>query len=160
VANRLGRDPVLITAFLSTDPGASLTRLRCSRAEIDRAERIGRFRGTEPDGDDAVAVRRWLAEVGPAADDVLTTWTAAGGDPRLATAVAGVRSSGAPCSLAQLAIDGNTLREMGLREGPLLGKTLRRLLDEVLEDPGRNTTDYLTARARELASGPGSDGNT
>jgi tRNA nucleotidyltransferase (CCA-adding enzyme) len=149
--DRLPRDPVLITAFLSSEPATTLERLKCSRAEVDRGARIGRLRGSEPSGEDPVALRRWLAQVGPVVDDLLAVRAAEGGDPSLAAAVDAVRTSGAALDLGDLAIDGNTLREMGLAEGPLLGRILRTLLDDVLEDPRRNVSDYLLARARELA---------
>jgi hypothetical protein len=35
--------------------------------------------------------------------------------------------------------------------GKALGEILRRLLDEVLDEPWRNTRDRLLARAKELA---------
>jgi tRNA nucleotidyltransferase (CCA-adding enzyme) len=66
--------------------------------------------------------------------------------------VANVRTSGAPLELGQLAIDGNTLRDMGLAEGPLLGSILRQLLEDVLVDPSLNETEHLIARARQLAA--------
>jgi hypothetical protein len=33
-----------------------------------------------------------------------------------------------------------------VRPGPDVGETLRRLLDEVLEDPTRNSREYLISR--------------
>ncbi len=150
--DRLPRDPVLITVFLSGDPRSTLERLKCSRAEIERGAWIGRYRGTEPSGEDPVEVRRWLARVGPAADDLLAITTTEGRDTLLSAAVADVRTSGAPLELGQLAIDGNTLRDMGLAEGPLLGSILRQLLEDVLVDPSLNETEHLIARARQLAA--------
>ena len=65
------RDPVLITSVLSGDPAQTLTRLKCSRAEIERGRRIGRFRDRWPDVDSAVEVRRWMSRVGEAVDDLV-----------------------------------------------------------------------------------------
>jgi tRNA nucleotidyltransferase (CCA-adding enzyme) len=55
-----------------------------------------------------------------------------------------------PHRVGDLAIDGADLLELGYREGPQLGRTLDTLLDEVVEEPERNETDALRARAREL----------
>jgi tRNA nucleotidyltransferase (CCA-adding enzyme) len=60
--------------------------------------------------------------------------------------VARVREAGDPLTLQDLAVNGNDLIAAGVRPGPDVGDTLRRLLDEVLEDPRRNTRDYLIAR--------------
>ena len=45
---------------------------------------------------------------------------------------------------AQLAIDGEGLKKLGMKEGPDLGRTLHWLLDQVLEDPALNTKEQLT----------------
>jgi tRNA nucleotidyltransferase (CCA-adding enzyme) len=55
-----------------------------------------------------------------------------------------------PHRLGDLAVDGSDLLEVGYSEGPALGRTLERLLDDVVEDPQRNERDYLLARAKEL----------
>ena len=57
-----------------------------------------------------------------------------------------------PIELADLAVSGSDLPRVGVPAGPAVGATLRRLLDEVVDDPGRNTRDWLLARAGELAS--------
>jgi hypothetical protein len=54
-----------------------------------------------------------------------------------------------PHRVADLAVDGNDLIDLGLREGPELGRVLHLLLDEVLDEPARNTREWLLARARE-----------
>ncbi len=55
-----------------------------------------------------------------------------------------------PISVAMLKIDGHRLIEMGEKPGPRLGWTLHALLEEVLEDPTKNTAEYLEGRADEL----------
>jgi len=151
-----GSDPVLITSFLSADPRATLERLKCSRAEIERGARFGAWRGREPSGEDPVEVRRWLSQVGDTADDLVATAAAEGRAARLGVAVRAVRASGAPLSISDLAVDGNDLQAVGILPGRRMGEILARLLDETLEDPARNTADYLATRARELAGrGPG-----
>ncbi len=62
-----------------------------------------------------------------------------------------------PIELGDLAVDGEDLRDAGVPPGPALGKILRALLDEVVEDPSRNARDRLLARAAELAREMGDD---
>jgi poly(A) polymerase/tRNA nucleotidyltransferase (CCA-adding enzyme) len=58
-----------------------------------------------------------------------------------------------PISVQQLAIDGTTLMEVTAEQpGPRIGWLLHALLEEVLEDPSRNTREHLTERAQELAT--------
>ena len=53
-----------------------------------------------------------------------------------------------PHLLADLAVGGDDLIADGYREGPELGATLARLLDEVVEDPELNEREALLERAR------------
>ena len=53
-----------------------------------------------------------------------------------------------PHRLADLAVDGSDLIELGYREGPELGRTLESLLDAVVDDPSLNTREQLLQRAR------------
>jgi tRNA nucleotidyltransferase (CCA-adding enzyme) len=53
-----------------------------------------------------------------------------------------------PHRLADLAIDGSDLIELGYREGPELGRTLDSLLDAVIEDPSLNTRERLLERVQ------------
>ena len=55
-----------------------------------------------------------------------------------------------PHRLGDLAIDGDDLIALGFGEGPAVGRTLAALLDAVVEDPGLNDREQLTARARAL----------
>jgi hypothetical protein len=41
--------------------------------------------------------------------------------------------------------------------GPALGRTLARLLDDVLDDPARNTRDALLARVAAIGSANGGE---
>jgi tRNA nucleotidyltransferase/poly(A) polymerase len=76
-------------------------------------------------------------------------------DPVAAAAVEHLRrlleqERSSPHHVRDLAIGGNELIEVGFAEGPALGRALERLLDDVVEDPGRNTRDGLLRRAGEL----------
>jgi poly(A) polymerase/tRNA nucleotidyltransferase (CCA-adding enzyme) len=56
-----------------------------------------------------------------------------------------------PISVTMLALDGKQLMEVTReRPGPRIGWMLHALLEEVLDDPSRNTQEYLTKKALEL----------
>lgn len=142
------RDPVQLTALLIDDAAAVLRRLRASNADIDRAAAITRGPGA-PGGTDARAVRRWLAGVGRAADDLLELHAIRTGRPApWAGEVAAVRERRDPLARGDLAVTGRDLQGLGLA-GRKVGEVLGVLLDRVLDDPGLNTRDALLAIARE-----------
>ena len=53
-----------------------------------------------------------------------------------------------PLTLADLALSGRDLIEMGMRPGPGFGAVLAHLLDLVLDDPALNRGPILAFRAR------------
>ena len=56
-----------------------------------------------------------------------------------------------PISVTMLKTDGSRIMEkFHVEPGPRLGWTLNALLEEVLEDPNRNTEDYLDTKTSEL----------
>jgi poly(A) polymerase/tRNA nucleotidyltransferase (CCA-adding enzyme) len=56
-----------------------------------------------------------------------------------------------PISVGMLKTDGNRLMDrFHVEPGPRMGWTLNALLEDVLEDPKRNTEEYLDARTQEL----------
>ena len=60
-----------------------------------------------------------------------------------------------PISVSQLKIDGNYLmKELHVKPGPRMGWMLHALLEEVLEDPEKNTVEYLSNRVNELEQLP------
>jgi tRNA nucleotidyltransferase (CCA-adding enzyme) len=59
-----------------------------------------------------------------------------------------------PIDLGSLVVDGDDLRRAGIPAGPGLGKILQALLAAVLEDPDRNTTDWLLHEAKRLHGQP------
>ena len=61
-----------------------------------------------------------------------------------------VRSENQCVSLKTLAIGGKDLIALGITPGPDMGELLQSLLEEVLEEPERNTREYLLERAKEL----------
>jgi len=142
--DKLPRDPVLVSIYLAKDPASLLIRLKCSNKDIDRGRAIGRWRDKYPDAKDPVAIRHWLATTGEHADDLLALLPAASAP--LQKAVAAVRAKNPPLSLKDLAVKGADVIAAGVRPGPDVGDALARLLEEVLEDPSRNTKEYLLSR--------------
>jgi tRNA nucleotidyltransferase (CCA-adding enzyme) len=59
------------------------------------------------------------------------------------------RERKSPHRLADLAVDGSDLLELGFTPGPALGRVLGELLDSVVDEPSLNTRDELLARASE-----------
>ncbi len=56
-----------------------------------------------------------------------------------------------PISVGQLKIDGTIMKdELGISPGPRMGFILHALLEEVLDDPKKNTREYLDVRVKEL----------
>ena len=135
------RDPVLITAFLATDPASLLTRLKCSNKDIERGRAIGQWRDSYPDPKHPAVMRHWLSQVGEYVDDLLKLAPAG-----VVQAVAAIRATNPPLALKDLAVKGDDLIAAGVRPGPDVGEVLKRLLGEVLDDPAKNTKEYLLSR--------------
>jgi putative nucleotidyltransferase with HDIG domain len=105
------------------------------------------------------ALRRWLRRVGP--EQVADLF-----DLRIADMLGNGLKQGFPVAIEQmrvrierlmaasralevtdLAVDGNdVMRELGLDPGPAVGEALEALLEEVIDDPSRNTREHLLAR--------------
>ena len=145
------RDPLLLTAALCEDPCTVVRRLKCSNAEVARVERYTRP-DPAPGGADVRSVRRWLASVGVAADDLLAVYRLRTGRPAAwAATVAEIRARGEPLGRGDLAVTGTDLQAAGVPPGPAVGRVLGELLDQVLDDPSLNRREVLLDRARGLA---------
>ncbi|MFO0568793.1 MAG: HDIG domain-containing protein [Polyangiaceae bacterium] len=110
------------------------------------------------------AVRRWIRRVTPELledlyelnrADVLGKGRDASGDldrlAELKQRVGALIAQGAAMSVRELAVGGHDLMQsLDVRPGPLLGRLLARLLDEVIERPDLNQRETLLARAQEL----------
>ena len=139
-----------------------LDRLKCSNAETRRAIHLWReYLPLVSPADSAARIREWLSEVGVEhARDLFrlhfAVARAAGASESERVLLHSWRRvhdeivSGAPISLADLAVDGNDLIELGLPSGPLVGLMLEELSAQVIEDPSRNERETLLAEAREL----------
>ncbi len=60
-----------------------------------------------------------------------------------------------PLAVADLAITGDDLKEMGLEPGPGFAEILSDCLERVLDDPARNTRERLRAYVAERWLAPG-----
>lgn len=61
------------------------------------------------------------------------------------------KASKEPISVGQLAISGSDLMEdLSITPGPIIGGILNALLAEVIEDPAKNTKEFLLGRAKQL----------
>jgi len=170
-ARRALRFAALLLPLSPASAGDVLTKLKASRNEIQRVvslvdnwHRYGADIGTALNANvpDAVSIRRWVAAIGRL--DI-------GSFMRLASAVwAAGRQRGEdapephavhslyrrmvrtafrdPIDLGALAVDGDDLRRIGIPAGRGLGMILQALLEIVIADPRKNTSDYLLVEAR------------
>jgi tRNA nucleotidyltransferase (CCA-adding enzyme) len=146
------RDPVLLTSYLSDAPERTLLRLKAPTAAVKRAAGVGRFRSQFPDATSSGNVRRWLAEVGELADDLVVIAEVEGAGRSLREAVEAVRASGAALAVRDLAVDGRDLMAQGVPEGPRVGQILHQLLITVLENPELNRRETLLEMAKAHVS--------
>jgi tRNA nucleotidyltransferase (CCA-adding enzyme) len=140
-------DVVRLTAFYCTGSATVWRRLKGSTAEIRRAAALDAG-PARPAGMSPATVRRWMATVGSAADDLATLATWRGEDDGWVEVMAGIRARGEATSREGLAVRGDDLMAAGIPAGPALGAVIQRLLDIVLEDPSQNTRDRLLTLAR------------
>lgn len=146
---------------------ALMGRLRYSRAHIEGVSALVRAVAASPETGSGPALRRWLRqtrrvnrghlfriwiararlEAGRGARDperaVLARWRSVRAELAMAP----------PLTLADLALSGHDLIEMGMRPGPALGAALAHLLDLVLDDPSLNRRSILARRARRYLEG-------
>ena len=144
--------------------GQLLNRLHVPRSTAERVVHLVRqhmFR-YEPNWSDA-AIRRFLAKIGPdAVEDLFALREAdnegsgvardADGLAELRARIAAEMAAGPILDRSALAVDGSDLMaELGLPEGPLLGRILGALFERVVEEPRLNDRPTLMLLARDLA---------
>jgi tRNA nucleotidyltransferase/poly(A) polymerase len=149
-------------AFAARRAGALLRRLKASNADTERVTAlVARQSDLFPPDAPPPGVRRWLMHMTPElahdffrlrialcrADpgerggrDLLERWRSAHA----------VMLQHPALAIADLAIDGRDLKELGLRPGPRFGEILRALLDRVVEDPALNERDRLLRLVRDM----------
>jgi tRNA nucleotidyltransferase (CCA-adding enzyme) len=159
----------LTTLFLDLQPDvarATLEGLRSSNRDTELVthqvrqwHQVGTAMRTSLPGVSDATLRRWASAIGRThfADfmRVATARWIAEGDAFNAAVVAAYRrgtyiSFHDPLAVADLAVDGGDLMELGIPAGPQIGQVLRRLLDVVVEEPSRNTRDGLLELARNF----------
>jgi len=110
---------------------------------------------------EAPRVRRWVARIGRTRVDAffalyMALWQVKLGrvpDALLASRLEGFVGFATaiafrdPLDVADLAVDGEDLMSTGIPAGPMIGLILGRLIDDVLDDPARNTREHLLALA-------------
>jgi tRNA nucleotidyltransferase (CCA-adding enzyme) len=147
--------------------GEALRRLRYPNELRSRVVRIVRGHMFSPGrGDDPVRARRMLARCGDEltydlldhkqADLLAKRFEGSEPPQEELAALARFRGTidreiGSPHRLRDLAVNGSDLIQAGYAPGPAIGKTLDKLLREVVEDPSLNDRAYLLRRAQELA---------
>lgn len=140
-----------------------MQRLRFSKADITRVVNLVRhhmflfqFESTDK------AVRRIIRRVGPEhvsdlvtlrVGDRLGSGTKVGYTKKLQRFQERVEEvQRDPIDTRMLAVNGNDLmKSLKLTPGPKIGELMNQLLEEVLDDPSRNTKAYLLRRAAEYA---------
>ncbi len=153
------RDPVLLTAAALWHAGASgeaaeaaVRRLRFANAEAARVHAVvAGLAVPMPTPGASRDLRHWLSAHRSHAHDIIAV-----AEPRtrradLLAAVRAIEASADPLTIRQLAVTGDDLLAAGVPAGKAMGGILRKLLDEVLDEPWRNTREHLLARAKELA---------
>ena len=115
-----------------------------SRASIRRA-----MSQMEPElFDDLLTLKMCLSE--DASDDRESRWLC-----RVRDLTEEIRSNRDCISLKTLAVSGHDIMGAGVKPGREVGNTLARLLDMVLEEPQRNTREYLLAHLGQKQEGHG-----
>jgi tRNA nucleotidyltransferase (CCA-adding enzyme) len=171
-ARRLNRFAGLLASLPPAGAIDVLTMLRSSRREIQGVGLLVNQWGAL-----GAAIERALSEPAAPSDATVRAWVATlgrlnvGSFMRLSSAVwtsRRARQLAAPESvhvhrlhrrmlrvalndvidLGGLRVDGDDLRRAGIPAGPGLGKILQALLAAVIEDPARNTADWLVAEAK------------
>ena len=146
-----------------------MERLRFSNADTKRVATVAASLSPAPLFEEPAVLRRWLNRVGPEhMADIARAWLArarAQGQPekglreregaspsdvvRRINALRTILREDPPLVIADLALDGSDLKELGLPPGPQFGEILRYLLEEVLDRPEVNNRADLEALAVE-----------
>ena len=136
-----------------------MERLRFSNADTKWVATVAASLSQVPLSEEPAALRRWLSRVGPEHfADIARAWLAGAhaqekserGDViRLVNALRATLRQGPPLTIADLALDGSDLKDLGLPPGPQFGEILRFLLEKVLDRPEVNNRADLEALAVE-----------
>jgi len=146
-----------------------MERLRFSNADTKRVAAVAANLSPAPLPEEPAVLRRWLNRVGAEHFvDIARAWLASarghenrdgevpegeGASPsdvvRRIKALRTILHEGPPLTIADLALDGSNLKELGLPPGPQFGEILRYLLEEVLDRPELNNRADLEGLAAQ-----------
>ena len=156
LCDRLSSDPILRLAMLiyDGDPEGVARSLKLSTADKNRLCRLSAPRKELRSEADA---RRLMAELSSKDDciqSVIVSRLAEDKDPSDEIRLIESAANGSPClTIADLAVDGESLMSAGVQKGRQMGAVLHRLLDAVIEDPSLNNKETLLEMAREWGNG-------
>ena len=173
------RIAVLFSDLSAHDAEAALRALRFSNSDVAWISTLaGRWHQhgksltsalCSADGLDAWSVRQLVASVGRVRLRAFmrvagARWSSdryAADDSRVAPDAARVRDAyrravrsvlSDPVEIADLALDGDDVRQLSVPPGPMIGRILALLLTEVLLDPARNSREALSASVRRIVA--------
>ncbi len=142
-----------------------MERVRFSNADTKRVAGVAASLSPAPPSEDPAILRRWLNRVGPEHfADIARAWLAdaraserqgSGPPSRQQAVIHRIRAlrtilrADPPLTIADLALKGSDLKELGLPPGPQFGEILRYLLEEVLDRPEVNNRADLVALAEK-----------
>lgn len=140
-----------------------LNRLKYDRRTVRSVTAMVRERITGIDIDRENNIKKFMARVKPEnLEDIFSLWgavAAAAGEKgntaaveTLERKVRDILERNLPLRVKDLAVNGNDLKGLGIRQGRDMGRLLYRLLDIVLDDPQRNKKDFLLDLVRKWRS--------
>jgi len=154
------REPVLLTAALLWRGGVpaeaaegAVRRLRFSSHDATRVRGVvAALAGGPPAPGQVRDLRRWLSRHREAARAAIALSEPVSRRADIAAAAHAIEVAGDALSVRELAVTGEDLKAAGFEPGKAMGEVLRQLLDEVLDEPWRNSREWLLQRAGELAA--------
>ena len=146
-----------------------MERHRFSNAQTKRVATVAASLSPAPRSEEPAVLRRWLNRVGPEHfTDIARAWAAGAralenpeGDSndrecastsdvvRRINAIRTILREAPALTIADLALDGSDLKELGLPPGPQFGEILRYLLEAVLDHPEMNNRADLEVLAAQ-----------
>jgi len=127
-------------------PLAALERLKLPTHAIKRVEGLVAHQQPPADSADNKAVRLWIRDTSLEALDQQLSVCEALGHSTDALRLRVEQLRGDPLIPKQLALNGaQIMTALDAKPGPIVGEATRFLMDQVLADPSKNTTDSLTA---------------
>lgn len=160
------RYAAMLSCIDSDTAGKVLKGLKLDNATIAMAVRLLKYYNMAPVTDEA-SVRHYINEVGESDALRIIDFNIAVSDSGSDKGYTDMKKlcvmvieRGDCTGLKTLKISGKDLKELGVQAGRQLGMILQELLDEVLDNPQLNNTDYLSRRALELAGQQRISGDT